>query len=234
MSSAPGCINARCDNIAPAALPGRTHRVVAIGAARDTQQEPDKPIMAAFQSQPFRISQAVKVLAGGGVVACPTEAVWGLSCDPFNEAAVQHLLELKSRPVEKGLILVAADMDQLRWLTRGLEKAQRSRLELSWPGATTWLVPHGGLVPPWVSGSFDTVALRVSAHPTVVQLCRAFGGPLVSTSANPASAPPALEQFQLRRYFGDALDAIVPGVLGGNRRPSTIKDLATDRVIRAG
>lgn len=190
--------------------------------------------MASPQFQPFRIHQAVKALAAGGVVACPTEAVWGLSCDPFNEAAVHRLLELKSRPVEKGLILVAADVDQLRWLTRNLDKAQRSKLQLSWPGATTWLVPHGGLVPPWVSGDFDTVALRVSAHPTVIQLCRAFGGPLISTSANPASAPPAMEQFQLRRYFGNALDDIVPGALGGNQRPSTIKDLVTDRVIRAG
>ncbi len=182
----------------------------------------------------FRISHAVAALSAGGVVACPTEAVWGLSCDPFNEYAVMRILELKSRPVDKGLILVAADLEQLGWLLRGLEKSQLSRLELSWPGATTWLVPHHGRVPSWVCGEFDTVAVRVSAHPIVAALCRAFGGPLVSTSANPAGALPAREQFQLRRYFGDALDDIVPGVLGGNMRPSTIKDLETDRVIRQG
>ena len=184
--------------------------------------------------QPFRISQALLALVAGGVVACPTEAVWGLSCDPFDEDAVLRVLELKSRPVEKGLILVAADMNQLGWLLEDLEPAAWAKLELSWPGPTTWLVPHHGAVPRWVSGEFDTVAVRVSAHPSVVSLCRAFGGPLVSTSANPAGASPAREQFQLRRYFGNALDAVVPGVLGGNAKPSTIRDLASDTIIRPG
>ena len=182
----------------------------------------------------LRISQAVRALVAGGVVACPTEAVWGLSCDPGNEAAVLRLLAMKQRPVEKGLILVAADMAQFAWLLGDLDGSARSKLELSWPGATTWLVPHGGRVPPWVCGEFDTVAVRVSAHPTVQALCRAFDGPLVSTSANIGGAQPALEQFQLWRYFGDQLDDVVPGRLGGNLRPSTIRDLATDAVIRSG
>lgn len=173
-------------------------------------------------------------MAAGGVVACPTEAVWGLSCDPANEAAVLRLLSMKMRPVEKGLILVGADMAQFEWLFDGLETAARSKMELSWPGATTWLVPHQGRVPEWVCGEFSTVAVRVSAHSTVQALCRAFGGPLISTSANIGGAQPAREQFQLWRYFGDQLDDVVPGRLGGNTRPSTIRDLATDRVIRQG
>lgn len=182
----------------------------------------------------LRMAQAVRILAAGGVVACPTEAVWGLSCDPANEAAVMRLLAMKDRPVEKGLILVAADMAQFDWLLRDLDGAAKSKLELSWPGATTWLVPHHGRVPDWVCGEFDTVALRVSAHHTVQALCRAFGGPLVSTSANIGGAQPAREQFQLWRYFGEQLDDVVPGRLGGNARPSTIRDLASDTVIRAG
>ncbi len=125
-----------------------------------------------------------------------TEAVWGLSCDPANEAAVLRLLAMKERPVEKGLILVGADMAQFDWLLGDLDGASRSKLELSWPGATTWLVPHQGRVPDWICGEFDTVAVRVSAHPTVQALCRAFGGPLVSTSANIGGAQPAREQFQ--------------------------------------
>ncbi len=176
----------------------------------------------------------MRILAAGGVVACPTEAVWGLSCDPANEEAVLRLLAMKERPVEKGLILVGADMAQFDWLLGDLDGAARSKLELSWPGATTWLVPHHGRVPPWVCGEFDTVAVRVSAHSTVQALCRAFGGPLVSTSANIGGAQPAREQFQLWRYFGDHLDDVVPGRLGGNTRPSTIRDLASDAVIRQG
>ena len=168
------------------------------------------------------------------MIACPTEAVWGLSCDPWSEAAVQRLLDMKSRPREKGLILVAGCMSQLDWLLSGLPRSQLSRLELSWPGPTTWLVPHVGRIPDWVCGEHDTIALRVSAHPVVAELCRAFGGPLVSTSANRAGAQPAREQFQVWRYFGDHLDGVAPGLLGGNRNPSMIRDLATDAVIRPG
>jgi L-threonylcarbamoyladenylate synthase len=184
--------------------------------------------------QPIRISQAVRILAAGGIMACPTEAVWGLSCDPASEAAVTRLLSLKQRPVEKGLILVAANMRQFDWLLRDLDKPARAKLKLSWPGPTTWLVPHRGRVPAWVCGEFDSVALRVTAHPTMVALCTAFGGPLISTSANTAGAQPAREQFQLWRYFGDALDGVVPGRLGGNTRPSVIRDLESDTIIRPG
>lgn len=181
----------------------------------------------------LRLQFAVDALRVGGVIACPTEAVWGLSCDPFSARAVNRLLSLKDRPVEKGLILVAGDIDQLAFLLQGLEPGQRRKLELSWPGATSWLLPHHGLVPPWVSGEHSTVAVRVTAHPIMAALCRAWGGPLVSTSANPGGSRAATELFQVVRYFGDALDGIVPGATGGAKRPSVIRDLASDRVIRA-
>ena len=167
------------------------------------------------------------------MVACPTEAVWGLSCDPFSELAVAHLLQLKRRPEGKGLILVAATMSQLEWLLRGLPAAQRARLELSWPGPTTWLIPHNGRVPPWIHGDHDTVAVRVSAHPAIAALCRTWGGALVSSSANPAGAQAAVHAFQVRRYFGDRLDYLIPGVTGGAARPSVIKHLVSDEVVRS-
>ena len=182
---------------------------------------------------PFRIRESVKMLADGAVLACPTEGVWGLSCDPWNEEAVTRLLGLKSRPWQKGLILVGSRVEQFALLLQGLTRSQQSSLELSWPGHTTWLVPHRGLVPYWVCGEHEKVALRVSAHPVVAQLCEAFGGPLISTSANRAGAQPALEQHQLWRYFNGGLDGVVAGRLGGNRRPSTIRDLETDKVVRA-
>ncbi len=174
------------------------------------------------------------MLAAGAVVACPTEAVWGLSCDPDNEQAVMHLLALKQRPVHKGLILVAADIQQFNWLLRGLDRPDQSRLQLSWPGPITWLVPHRGLVPEWICGDFDTVALRVTAHPTMAALCQAFGGPLVSTSANVAGQQPAREQFQVWRYFGGGLDGVVPGRLGGDANPTVIRDLESDTIVRPG
>ncbi len=181
----------------------------------------------------LRLAAALQALSREGVVACPTEAVWGLSCDPDSEAAVRRLLGLKRRPVEKGLILVAASESQLGFLLQDLPRDQREALAASWPGPNTWLIPHRGRVQPWVHGAFDTVAVRVSDHPVVQALCAAWGGPLVSTSANPAGAQPPREAFQVRRYFGAALDSILPGACGGANRPSTIRDLASGNTLRA-
>jgi len=181
----------------------------------------------------LRIQQVVTALQGGGVIACPTEAVWGLSCDPDHKMAVARLLDLKHRDPAKGLILVASDTAQLDFLLADLPPAQHARLMLSWPGPTTWLVPHRGRVAPWIHGVHDSVALRVSDHPGLRALCKAWGGPLVSTSANPAGARAATELFQVRRYFGGQLDGILPGALGGTNRPSMIKDLVSDRIVRA-
>lgn len=144
-----------------------------------------------------------------------------------------RLLELKQRPVAKGLILVAASESQLGFLLADLSEPERESLSASWPGPNTWLVPHRGRVQPWIHGDFDTVAVRVSDHPVVQALCTAWGGPLVSTSANPAGARPPVAAYQVRRYFGDQLDGILPGAVGTSGRPSTIRDLATGRIIRA-
>lgn len=180
-----------------------------------------------------QLRAGLDALLAGGVVACPTEAVWGLSCDPDNPAAVARLLELKQRPVAKGLILVASDISQFNGLLVGLSEGERARLQLSWPGPSTWLIPHHGLVPPWICGDHESVAVRVTAHRGMAALCRAWGGPLVSTSANPGGSQAPRERFQVARYFGDALDAYLPGAVGGADRPSTIRDLRSDQIVRA-
>jgi len=182
---------------------------------------------------PHRLAGAMVALSRGGTIACPTEAVWGLSCDPFNAEAVARLLSLKRRPEAKGLILVAADIAQLDFLLYDLTPEQRDALTETWPGPATWLIPHKERVPRWVTGAFSTVAVRVSAHITVSALCRAWGGPLVSTSANHAGARPARYAFQVHRYFGSALDCLVPGALGKSDTPTRITDLETGRIIRA-
>lgn len=185
-----------------------------------------------MQTPNFRLRQAVHILCSGGIVAYPTEAVWGLGCDPWNEAAVLQLLQLKQRRESKGLIMVAASIGQLDWLLHDLDVPQRARLELSWPGPITWLIPHRGRVPPWVCGDFDTVAVRVSKHPPVVQLCASFGRPLISTSANIAGRPAAVRRLQVQRYFGAGVDYLLPGNLGGEQSPSMIRDLLSDTIVR--
>lgn len=176
--------------------------------------------------------QAARILHQGGLIAYPTEAVWGLGCDPFQPDAVKRLLRLKQRPVTKGLILVASEIQQFDFVLQQLPGDLYQKLQDSWPGALSWLVPHQGLIPDYLCGDHDTIALRVSAHPLIQTLCCAFGGPLVSTSANPAGAEPALSLEQVQAYFPDQLDGIVLGELGGRQQPSQIIDLISGQQLR--
>lgn len=181
-----------------------------------------------------RIQQAAELMRRGEVIAYPTEAVWGLGCDPLNKQAVLKLLALKQRDYDKGLILVAADMEQVTDYLRPLTAAQRQQLRASWPGPHTWIIPDPEQqVPEWVRGQYPSVALRVSAHPLVAGLCRAFGGPIVSTSANPQGQPPALLAEEVERYFTGAVATITPGSVGDQAKPTQIRDLLTGQVVRA-
>lgn len=179
-----------------------------------------------------RIQRAAQLMQAGGVVAYPTEAVWGLGCDPDNPRAVARLLALKQRPWEKGLILVAARIEQFAPLIDRLDKGLQQQLRDTWPGPVTWLVPTAGLVPGWISGRFESVALRVTDHPVAAGLSLAFGGPIVSTSANPAGGAPARTALQVHRYFHGAVDGIAPGRVGRRAQPSQIRDLLTGAIVR--
>ncbi|MBH4451463.1 L-threonylcarbamoyladenylate synthase, partial [Pseudomonas aeruginosa] len=166
----------------------------------------------------FRAQCAARVVREGGVIAYPTEAVWGLGCDPWNEDAVYRLLALKARPVEKGLIVVAANIHQLDFLLEDLPDVWLDRLAGTWPGPNTWLVPHQERLPEWVTGVHDSVAVRVTDHPLVQELCH-LTGPLISTSANPAGRPAARTRLRVEQYFHDELDAILGGGGGGGGAP---------------
>ena len=180
-------------------------------------------------------SDAAAVLRRGGVVAYPTEAVWGLGCDPFDEAAVLRLLAIKQRPVDKGVILIAGALDQFDGLLdwEALEPAQRQAVLDSWPGPNTWIVPTTARVPRWITGSHDGVAVRVSAHPDVIALCAAFGGPLVSTSANLAGEPPAFSREALDPRVAAEVDGVGTGETGGPTSPQGNPDARTRRQIPA-
>jgi L-threonylcarbamoyladenylate synthase len=179
----------------------------------------------------WQIQLAAQCVRHGGVLAYPTEAVWGLGCDPWDEDAVLQLLELKQRPMHKGLIVVAADIEQFDFLLDDLPDIWQQRLAGSWPGPNTWLVPHQDRLPPWITGEHASVALRVTDHPLVRALCEQTG-PLVSTSANPAGRPAARTRLRLEQYFGGELDGVLSGALGGRKNPSLIRDLVTGDVIR--
>ncbi len=181
------------------------------------------------------VSRAGAVVNNGGIIAYPTEAVWGLGCDPWNPEAVRRILALKQRSVDKGVILIGATPAQFAPLLESLSPEQKSLLEASWPGPNTWLLPDPECwAPDWVRGRFDTVAVRVSAHPVVVALCQEVGRPIVSTSANLAGQAPLLTAEAVQEQFGLSLDGIVQGATGGQKTPSRIRDLRSGKLVRAG
>lgn len=179
---------------------------------------------------PFNIRQAALAVKQGGIIAYPTEAVYGLGCDPYQEAAVHQLLVLKKRPIEKGLILVARHLNQLDDFIEPLSNEQKERIQNN--RHTTWLVPASH-APTWLRGKHNTLAVRLSAHPVVQQLCSALDQPIVSTSANPAGRNPAQNSLQCHHYFHQELDIIVNADTGSLEQPTEIRDLLTQRVIRA-
>jgi L-threonylcarbamoyladenylate synthase len=179
---------------------------------------------------------AAALLRKGGVVAYPTEAVWGLGCDPFDEAAVRRLLAIKQRPVDKGVILVGADLAQfdglLDWSRLPAERV--IAVQSQWPGPRTWIVPATPRIPKWITGEHEGVAVRVSDHPVVVALCTAFAGPIVSTSANLAGEPPAFGFESLSPDVIAGVDGVLAGETGGLHAPTAIRDAATGAELRAG
>ncbi len=180
------------------------------------------------------IENEISALKHGKVIVYPTEAVWGIGCDPDDQVAVETLLKLKNRPVEKGLILVAETVSQAAHFFDfdAVPIEKRADIFSSWPGPVTWLLPAKKTCPTWVTGGSDLVAIRVSAHPTVRRLCKEFGKAIVSTSANVTGTDPCMTIDACREVFGENVAFYVDEPLGGNTRPSEIKHSLTGETLR--
>lgn len=180
------------------------------------------------------IDAAAALLRAGGVLAYPTEGVYGLGCDPDNHDAFRKIFALKRRPQEQGVLLIAASLEQvLPWIDAAAPAGAFERARAAWPGAHTFIFPRSARVPAWVAGGHPGIALRVTAHAPSAALCRAFGGPIVSTSANRHGEAPARSAADIRAIFGDEPDGLLDAPLGGRDRPTPITDAVTGTNIRA-
>lgn len=176
------------------------------------------------------LRHAAQVIRQGGIVAYATEYCFGLGCDPFNRDAVFCLLRLKRRSVKKGLIVLAADHEQL---ARYLQEIPAS-VSATWPGPHTWLLTARTKVPGWVRGRHTKIAARVTAHAQAQALCRTAGMAIISTSANRGGEVPARTYREVARRFGKGVDFILPGRVGTAPAPTPIRDAATGKLIRVG
>jgi L-threonylcarbamoyladenylate synthase len=174
------------------------------------------------------IRRASRLLHSGGVIAYPTEGVFGLGCLPNNATAVYKILEMKGRDVSKGLILIASDARQLDdWIDLG-----DADIPSTESNPTTWIVPATDAAPSWIRGAHETVAVRLTTHPIARALCEEAASCIVSTSANLSGHAPARNATVLRRQFGPLVDYVVPGQCGPARGASEIRDIRTNRIVR--
>jgi L-threonylcarbamoyladenylate synthase len=175
------------------------------------------------------IRKAARILFDGGVIAYPTEGVYGLGCIPDDLAAVARILDIKQRDPDMGLVLIVSDLAQIEdWV----DVPEGATLESGADKPVTWIVPATAEAPYWIRGRHESIAVRQTQHPVARAMCDATDSALVSTSANISGRPPAHNVHLLRRQFGDLVDFIVPGELGGAEGPSEIRDLLTGKVLR--
>src|SRR3990167_1443874 len=179
-----------------------------------------------------QIDQAVKYLKQGKIIAHPTEAVFGLGCDPLSVDAVSRILEIKHRAINKGFIIIGASWEQIEPLVNCVRPELLANALDTWPGPTTWLFPASDEVPFWVRGDHHSVAVRVTAHPIAKALCEGFGGPIISTSCNKSGDPPARDVRSIQLTLSDTVDYVIEGEVGGRLKPTEIRDALTGEIIR--
>ena len=175
---------------------------------------------------------ATKILQQGGVIAYPTEGVYGFGCNPFNQSAVIRLLTIKQRELQKGLILVAESWSQLTRYVEPIPEDRLAPVKATWPGPATWVFPAQKSTPDWIRGAHNSVAVRVSMHPIIRQLCHEFKGPIISTSANRQGEEPATSYEEVCSQFKEQLDMIIAGEVGPLQGPTPIRDALTGELLR--
>ena len=184
----------------------------------------------------YKLSSAIKALQTQGVIAYPTESVFGLGCDPDSDVAIQKILELKQRPAHKGLILIAANIEQLQGYAdfSTLNESLLNNLKQTWPGPFTWVVPAQKTLSKLISGDFDSVAVRVSDHPVVQALCNEFNKPIISTSANLSGLAACTTAKQVEEMFvgNNLLNDIINEPVAGLENPSQIRLALTGERLR--
>lgn len=186
--------------------------------------------MQAYSSQ--MLLQIKRHIRNGGVIAYPTEYCYGLGCDPFNQKAINKILEIKRRSRVKGLIVIAGKMNQLDNLILPLSIKDQERIKQYWPGFYSIILDAKPLVPKVLIGKHNKLAVRVSKHILVKQLCNYVNSALVSTSANRAGFKPVKDYRECIRQFGREDIMILPGTTRFKKHPSTVIDWASSKILR--
>lgn len=184
-----------------------------------------------------KISQAVSVLSAGGVIAYPTEYCFGLGCDPKNGRAVERILDIKQRHKKQGVILIAANLDQVEQYAELDSVPDLEAIRQSWPGPNTWVLPVKESVSTLIKGHHSSIAMRIPGYDVCRHLCQEFGHAIVSTSANRHGQEALLNYSSIVAEFDDELDYVVDLPIqitaqAGDNKASTIRDAISGKILR--
>ena len=178
------------------------------------------------------IDQAAQHIASGQLIAYPTEAVYGIGCNPADEAAVKAVLDLKARDANKGFIVIASSLNQLDDYMATPTAEERKTITDAWPGPVTFVVKAKAGLSPLLTGDRPTLAVRVSSHPVVQALCLACGHALISTSANISGTPALTSANAVNDAFNGRIAGVVSGALGNLKSATPIFSLSTGEQLR--
>jgi L-threonylcarbamoyladenylate synthase len=176
------------------------------------------------------IEKGVKILQKGGVIAFPTDTVYGLGGDAFNSTAVERIYEIKNRPKHRQLPVLIADVERLTTLANPIPEFARFLARRFWPGGLTLVLPKADLVPAYLAPG-PTIAVRIPNHPVCLTLIRHLGNPIIGTSANISSRPSVLTADEVEQQLGGKIDFVIDGGKCPGGRESTIVDVTCEPPI---
>jgi L-threonylcarbamoyladenylate synthase len=174
---------------------------------------------------PFDASEIIK---NGGNAIYPTEGIYGIGCDPFNKSSVENIFDIKGRDLTKNFIILASN---IKYLKRIIDNNLFKNKALIDGSFTTWVVPTNKDCPLWLSAN-KSIAIRITNHPVVDELCENIGGPVISTSANCSNQKYTDNITAIENIFDGKIDCIVKGQLGNEKKSSMIKDILTNKILR--
>lgn len=185
------------------------------------------------QPEPDKIKLAAKLIQAGELVAFPTDTVYGLAAEAKNEKAVDLLFQAKQRPEHKPIVLLIADKEEANRLWSEVTDRAKSLIELFWPGPLTLIMNANACVPEFLLANNKSIALRMPDNPVALEIIRAVGSPLATSSANLSGQPEPLIAEQVRESLGSKIALLLDGGRCSIAQPSTILDLTgAEAVIR--